>query len=147
MCQNLVDSKTLAWVLSKHAVDEILGLCREGRKKRILLQVELLIADSSGALFAVGFPKGKPGRKEGVQKGAEAVDVNLDTILFLLKDFWSKVSVSSNLKSSLVRGVGELVSTAEVAQLEDGCAGARAGDEDVFHLDVAVNDVSVVELF
>lgn len=54
--------------------------------------------------------------------------------------------MSANLKSGLIGGALELVSATEVTKLE-GCIGGHIRDEDVLHLDVAVDDVSIVEFF
>lgn len=54
--------------------------------------------------------------------------------------------MSANLKSGLIGGALELVSATEVTKLE-GCIGGHVRDEDVLHLDVAVDDVSIVEFF
>ncbi len=81
-----------------------------------------------------------------MQKSAEAVDVDLDVVSLLGKDFRGEVSVSANLKSGLIRGALELVSASEVTKLES-CISGHIRDKDVLHLDVAVNDVSIVEFF
>ena len=81
-----------------------------------------------------------------MQKSAEAVDVDLDVVTLLGKDFRGEVSVSANLKSSLIGGALELVGASEVTKLES-CIGGHIRDKDVLHLDVAVNDVSIVEFF
>ncbi len=54
--------------------------------------------------------------------------------------------MSANLKSCFIGGALELVSATEVTKLEC-CIGGHIRDEDVLHLDVAVDDVSIVEFF
>ena len=81
-----------------------------------------------------------------MQKCAQGVDVSLHVVLLAHEDLGGVVAVGADLEVGLVSLIDKLMGAAKVSELEGGFIG-EVGGEDVLHFDVAVDDVSSVELF
>lgn len=80
-----------------------------------------------------------------MQKCAQGVDVSLHVVLLAHENLGGVVAVGADLKPGLVSLIDKLMGAAKVSELEGGFIG-EVGGKDVLHFDVAVNDVSSVEL-
>jgi len=139
--QDVLDGEALCGVLCEHARDQILGRLAKSSESGVGLEVERLVADALLAFSAVIIPEGKLSAGENVHESANAVDVTAKAVLLALEHLRCSVAWGANLEVGGGLGVLKLDSAAKITDLERGVV-TVVGHQDVFDLDVSVNNVS-----